>query len=71
MKYRTVELAVIDRDRPVSATNYRMNRISLPLEPPTQRLDALLRAIDAQTRESRCADKNVGVNRYPNEGAHA
>lgn len=51
MKYRTVELAVIDRDRPVSATNYRMNRIKLIAEPPTDRLDALLIAIDAYVKK--------------------
>ena len=61
MTYRTVEIPCIDRDRPVTATNVRMNRIKLRAEPPTQRLEAILQAIDAETQQCRTTGEKVGV----------
>ena len=61
MTYRTVEIPCVDRDRPITASGVRMNRIKLRAEPPTQRLDAILQGIDAETQQDRSTGEKVGV----------
>ena len=61
MTYRTVEIPCTDRDRTVTVASPRINRIKLRAEPPTQRLDAILQGIDAETQQDRSTGEKVGV----------
>jgi hypothetical protein len=67
IKTRTVEIARIDRDRPVNCYNHSTNRVTLAMEPPAQRLYELLATIDAQTKQAASVVENVGVNQYHSE----
>lgn len=61
MTYRTVEVPCVDRDRRLTTSGIRINRIKLRAEPPTQRLDDILRVIDAETQQGRATGENLVV----------
>jgi len=42
--------------------NMRINRVSLPAQPPTQRLDAILQGINAQATQHASTGQNMGVS---------
>jgi hypothetical protein len=62
---RTVEIPRRDLDRPVTTRIVALNGITLPAEPPTQRLEALLRVIDAEAAQRASVAESVGVYGYP------